>query len=374
MKFFVRLWLIICIALGVLNATDSVKSRIDSADFAARDSAKSAPFVIAQNATDSANRTKDSARDSATDSATIKRVFAFSPPATALLEILYPQGMIGLNYKPYPEDVVFMPPNVAELPVLGMFGGGKQVLFEKIIALKPNVLIFSTGTQREIYEQYEKFGIKIVLVDSHNAAALRETIMAYDEALNIGAKARNLIAFMDEINAKMKEADAKITRRPSVYLAQGINGLSTQCGDENRADDLVRQIGGRNAIQCATLTNPSHISQINFETLLKANPEVIFVREIGLYKDIMRNPSKEWQQLNAVKNGKVFYAPSTPSNWLMKPPSAMQIIGIPWAFAKVQPEILSDSWVRERAFAFFKAFLREIDEDDYLYIEGKIER
>lgn len=310
------------------------------------------------------------------DTPKIYKVFAMSPPTTALLEILYPQGMIGLNYKPYPEDKIFMPEGVADLPVLGLSKGDRQVLFERLISLKPDVLIFDVSTPKEVLESYAKFGIKIVQVESHNIDKIIETIKAYDKALEIGKKAKDLIKFIQDSNAKLESLRLKITHRPKIYFAQGMNGLSTQCYDKKAEgeNDLAHKIGGVNVITCSMLANSGNISQVNFEILFKANPDIIFVREIGLYKEMINNPSKQWQRLKAVQNKQVFYAPSTPSNWLMKPPSVMQTLGIPWAFAKVQPKLLSDDEVRASVLKFFKTFIREISDDDYAYIEGKIER
>ena len=81
------------------------------------------------------------------------KVFATVPPLTALLEILYPQGMIGLNYKPYPEDIEFLPENVANLPVLGV---RDRINYEAIVALKPDIIIFDKSVDKALSEPYER--------------------------------------------------------------------------------------------------------------------------------------------------------------------------------------------------------------------------
>ena len=83
----------------------------------------------------------------------IIKVFATVPPLTALLEILYPQGMIGLNYKPYPEDIEFLPENVANLPVLGV---RDRINYEAIVALKPDIIIFDKPVDKALSEPYER--------------------------------------------------------------------------------------------------------------------------------------------------------------------------------------------------------------------------
>lgn len=116
------------------------------------------------------------------------KAFAMIPPLTVLLEILYPQGMIGLNYEPYPEDREFMPQNVAKLPVIGM-QKGKEPIFEKIIALKPSVIFFNEGTDKKILESYAKFGIKTIEVSVFDEDKLNETI----KELGVESRANTLI-------------------------------------------------------------------------------------------------------------------------------------------------------------------------------------
>lgn len=291
--------------------------------------------------------------------------FAMMPPLTALLEILYPQGMIGLNYAPYPEDKEFMPENVAKLPVLGIQKGNEPI-FEKLVALKPSVIFFNEGTAKHILEAYQKFGIRVIEVSAFDESKLNDTIKTYGEALGVENRANELLDFISVTNAKMAELSAKITYRPKIYFAQGIDGLNTQCGKHDDKGDLAYRIGGINAIDCG-----KDFASVNFEMLAWANPEVIFVREIALYKQLRTNPPKQWQSIDAIKNKRIYYAPSTPSNWLMRPPSVMQTIGVPFAFAKVHSDILSESEAKAMAQEFFAKFLRKLSDKDYKRISGE---
>lgn len=293
------------------------------------------------------------------------KAFAMMPPLTVLLEILYPQGMIGLNYEPYPEDKEFMPQNVAKLPVIGM-QKGKEPIFEKIIALKPSVIFFNEGTDKKILESYAKFGIKTIEVSAFDEDKLNETIKVYGKELGVESRANALIDFIDSTNAKMQDLSAKITHRPKIYFAQGTDGLSTQCSKSGDKKDLAYRIGGINAIECG-----KDFANVNFEILHKTNPQVIFVREIALYRQLRKNPPKQWQGISAIQNKRIYYAPSTPSNWLMKPPSVMQTIGVPYAFSKVHSDILSENEAKTIAKDFFVKFLRKLSDKDFVRISGE---
>ena len=50
------------------------------------------------------------------------RAFGMNPPLSVLLEILNPQGMVGLNYKPYEEDIAFSRPISLLCPFWDIWG------------------------------------------------------------------------------------------------------------------------------------------------------------------------------------------------------------------------------------------------------------
>lgn len=297
----------------------------------------------------------------------VKRVFATVPPLTALLEILYPQSMIGLNYKPYPEDIEFLPENVANLPV---FGVKEHINYEAIVAQKPDIIIFAKPLDKAITEPYEKLGIK-VLGANFDFKDIEENIRLYGENLGVKERADKLLAFHQKTKARLDELRAKIAKKPRIYFALGVEGLQSDCVKAGETDDLATLIGGENVVKCEQITTSKNILPMNYEQIIALNPEAIFVREIALYKELMSAPNEQWQRIQAVQNQKIYYAPSSPSNWLTRPPTIMRILGYPWAFSKLHPELLSESEARGIAKEFFAEFLRPISDEDYARLEGK---
>ena len=297
----------------------------------------------------------------------IIKAFATMPPLTALLEILYPQGMIGLNYKPYPEDTPFLPQGVATLPVLGV---RDRINYEAIVALKPDVIIFAKPLDKAFTEPYEKVGIK-VLGANFDFAEIEENIRLYGEVFGVKERADRLLSFHQKTQNLLNELRAKIAKKPRIYFALGIEGLQSECVKAGETSDLASLIGGENVVKCEQITTSKNILPMNFETLIALNPDAIFVREIGLYKDLKGGKLEQWQRLGAIKNGRFYYAPSSPSNWLMRPPTIMRILGYPWAFSKLHPDLLGENEVRALAKEFFAEFLRSISDEDYDKLEGK---
>ena len=297
----------------------------------------------------------------------IIKVFATVPPLTALLEILYPQGMIGLNYKPYPEDIEFLPENVANLPVLGV---RDRINYEAIVALKPDIIIFDKSVDKALSEPYERVGIKVLGAD-FDFALLENNIRLYGENLGVKERADRLLRFHHKTQSLLAELRKKVQKKPRIYFALGIDGLQSECVKADEINDLATLIGAENVVKCEQITTSKNILPLNYEQIIALNPEAIFVREIALYKELTSAPNEQWQRVQAIKNKKIYYAPSSPSNWLTRPPTVMRIVGYPWAFSKLHPELLSDDETRAIAKEFFAEFLRPISDEDYESLEGK---
>lgn len=297
----------------------------------------------------------------------IIKVFATVPPLTALLEILYPQGMIGLNYKPYPEDIEFLPENVANLPVLGV---RDRINYEAIVALKPDIIIFDKSVDKALSEPYERVGIKVLGAD-FDFALLENNIRLYGENLGVKERADRLLRFHHKTQSLLAELRKKVQKKPKIYFALGIDGLQSECVKADEIDDLATLIGAENIVKCEQITTSKNILPLNYEQIIALNPEAIFVREIALYKELTSAPNEQWQRVQAIKDKKIYYAPSSPSNWLTRPPTVMRIVGYPWAFSKLHSELLSQSEVKALAKEFFAEFLRPISDEDYERLEGK---
>lgn len=280
------------------------------------------------------------------------KVFATVPPLTALLEILYPQGMIGLNYKPYPDDIEFLPENVANLPVLGV---RDRINYEAIVALKPDIIIFDKSVDKALSEPYKRVGIKVLGAD-FDFALLENNIRLYGENLGVKERADRLLRFHHKTQSLLDELRKKVQKKPKIYFALGVDGLQSECVKFGEINDLASLIGAENAVKCEQITTSKNILPLNYEQIIALNPEAIFVREIALYKELASAPNEQWQRVQAIKDKKIYYAPSSPSNWLTRPPTVMRIVGYPWAFSKLHPKLLSDDETRQSQRNFLLNF------------------
>ncbi|MDD2221097.1 MAG: ABC transporter substrate-binding protein, partial [Clostridia bacterium] len=101
------------------------------------------------------------------------------------------------------------------------------------------------------------------------------------------------------------------------------------------------------------VSNKGGGNTINMEQLLLFAPDVIVLSADGAYGKIAAD--KQWQALEAVKQGRYYEIPLGPYNWLSSPPSVNRIIGIKWLGSLVYPDLYNYDMVAE-AQEFYKLF------------------
>lgn len=309
----------------------------------------------------------------ASQPAKIERVYATSPVLSSIIQVLAPQKLVGLTYKPYAEDKPYMAKGVADLPIYGGYMGNGSPNLERLLAAKPQMMFLSTSTPEAVIKRLHAFHIQTRQYDSFRYANLIKTIHAMALDMQVKSQWEKIKPFIDA-SAKLRD-DAKITKPKRVYFAQGNDGLESECGykwsdDKGRAaamaDDLAHMFYAENVILCNK--GPMMRIQVNFEKLMLLNPDAIFVREVPLYRQLVSKKKSErglFGKLAAVKKGAVYLAPSTPASWLTRPPSIMRIVGLPWAMSKLYPKRVSPAAVEKLAQDFFAAFLRPLSDEAY---------
>ena len=155
---------------------------------------------------------------------------------------------------------------------------GHQVLPEKVIALKPDLVIVdaSTGPKSAI-DQIRSAGIKIVQTpESWTLADIAIKVSAVAEA--IGAPAQGVL-----LNAAIAGAiqSSQLSSKPHIaflYL-RGTSSIYLIGGAGSGADSLISAIGG---VDVGAVSLPRPFNTMTAESLAALDPEVIIVMTKGL--------------------------------------------------------------------------------------------
>jgi iron complex transport system substrate-binding protein len=143
-----------------------------------------------------------------------------------------------------------------------------------------------------------------------------------------------------------------VEKRPRVYFAEGTDGLSTECNDSIHVQ-LLELAGDVDVHRCHT-SGHKGFEKISPEQVMLYNPDVIIAQEKVFYDKVFKDA--RWQQVKAVREGRVYLVPRHPFNWFDRPPSFMRFIGLKWLASCLYPEQYGIDIVRE-AREFYRLFL-----------------
>jgi hypothetical protein len=118
--------------------------------------------------------------------------------------------------------------------------------------------------------------------------------------------------------------------RPHIYYGRRADGLETALPG-SLSGETIDEAG---AINVAAPLGRRQTVVISRDDLLAWDPEIIIAEQRAFY-DAMRRGSR---RLAAVRNKRVYLAPSTPFGWIDDPPGVNRLIGLYWLSALFYPD------------------------------------
>lgn len=220
---------------------------------------------------------------------------------------------------------------IPELEKIPDIGNVDQDTFnvEKVIALKPDVLILPLSVQKQaqdIVKKLEAAGIPTVFIDYHMETVENHTksIQLLGKILGKEQRAQELVSYhQEEVNKIYSRLQSINKHKPNVYVECGSEGPATYGNSYGNYmwGALVEKCGGINI----TKDKIEKFAPINPEFLLKANPDMIIItgaywpkKADSLRMGFMADQEESqkllqsftnrsgWSEINAVKNKQVF--------------------------------------------------------------------
>lgn len=287
--------------------------------------------ALARTVTDSAGRTVEVPDG-------ISRVFAAGPPASTLLYVVAPEKMIGWVRAPRAAEKPYLLPEVRDLPELGrLTGRGDTLNLERLVAARPDLVIdFGTinDTYRSLADRVQaQTGIPYLLIDGrfgNTPAALR--LLA--DVLGVKERGERLARAAEDIFHQVDGVIAEVPadRRPRVYLARWPEGLeSGSRGSINT--EIIERVGALNVVE--GLREKGGLVNVSPEQVLAFAPDTIITLDRTFRDSVAGKPA--WRPVPAVKEGRVFLAPSLPFGFIDAPPSVNRLIGLTWLLHTLYP-------------------------------------
>jgi iron complex transport system substrate-binding protein len=263
----------------------------------------------------------------------ITRVMAAGPPASAVVYCLRPEAMVGWQRSPRKEELPYLLPSTHALPELGrLTGRGDTANVEIVLKANPDVIV-DFGSLRPTFVSLadatqQRTGIPYVLVDGRFDAT-PSSLRLLGSILGVPERGDALASYTEELFQRIDKLVAAIPeqQRPSVYLARGPRGLETGLRGSINAE-IIERAGGRNV--AVSDDRRQGIANVSPEQILLWAPEVIVTWDRNFFDAVTRALDATWSSVPAVRNKRVYLAPTAPFGWIDGPPSVNRLIGLAW--------------------------------------------
>lgn len=182
-------------------------------------------------------------------------------------------------------------------------GDNKQPDLERVVALRPDLILGRTNWHEEIYDQLSAIA-PTVLVDQRALGGWKEQFVAYAEALNRADQAEALMAAYDARAADLAERLAQLPGPPEVSLVRFDPDRIVIYGPEIFAGSVLADAGVTRPPQQREIGRSQEISPEELELI---DGDVLLVvaadPDESILADLQANPL--WSQLRAVQNERV---------------------------------------------------------------------
>jgi iron complex transport system substrate-binding protein len=271
----------------------------------------------------------------------IDRVMAAEPAAEVLVFVLAPDRLIGWAQAPQGR---LLPARYARLPVVGQLTGSHPTATAATVSQLHPDLIIDAGTvtpERAAFadQMQQATGRPYILLDSSidRTPAMLRTI---GKLLGVAERGEDLAMSAEHAINALRGVLLIVppTVRQRVYYGRGPDGLETPLPG-TPAEEVIANAG---VINVATPLGHGELVRITRQQLMDWNPDVIVAQTASFYDALHRDPY--WQSLAAVRNKKVFLAPSLIFGWIDDPPGVNRLIGLYW-IAGFHPALaMQDVW------------------------------
>ena len=257
---------------------------------------------------------------------TASRVIVLANGVAEIIQSLNGQSII------VGRDISSTEDSLSDIPIVT---SGHQVLPEKVIALKPDLVLIdaSTGPKAAI-ETIRKAGISVVETpESWSLTDLPAKVRAVGRAIGAQDQAEQLI---EKINQSLKVSTVSNKPRVAFLYLRGTSAVYLIGGKGSGADSLMDSIGAVD-VGAAQLERP--FNTLTAESLAALNPDVILVMSKGLesvggVEGLLALPGVA--QTNAGKNSAIIDVDdSLLLSFGPRTPSLVQVLAD--AFSKVYP-------------------------------------
>ena len=222
------------------------------------------------------------------------RLVSLSPCLTELVFYLGEQDkLVGRS------SACDYPAEAKKIEIVGSFG---KPSLEKLISLKPDVVISSALADPVLKTSIEQFGIKFYLLPGKSFDDYYKALKLLGDILGCEKKADSEIARVKQALANFAKINSALKKkRPKVYLEVWDRPYMT-VGNKSFINEMIKYAGGENI---ADNINKDYFN-CSVEWIITSDPDVIICPAMKTGREADVKKRKGWQNIQAVKNNCVY--------------------------------------------------------------------
>lgn len=236
-----------------------------------------------------------------------------------------------------------------------------ELNMEELLKNKPDVLFLRKG---DPVDKVKEAGIPVIMIyykdnsihDMIDAVSLTGKTLGEKEAQKAEAYKQFVLDKIDKISKAAKSVpDDKRVKA----LTVSVSGKELSVWGRNTPqNEAITLAGGINAAE----KDIDGSKKVSYEQILQWNPDVIIVEGSDKDRAILQNPV--WNQVEAVKQGKVFISPHGVFAWARL--GSEVALYFPWLAKTLYPEQYKDFDIQKEAKSYYKTFFQYDLSDDEL--------
>ena len=202
-------------------------------------------------------------------SLSVSRVVVLANGVAEIIQSLNAQSVI------VGRDISSTEDSLSDIPIVT---SGHQVLPEKVIALKPDLVLIDASTgPKSAVEIIRSAGIKVIQTpESWSLADLPIKVRAVGDAIGAQDQAEDLV---QQLNQSLRVSTVKNSPRVAFLYLRGTSSVYLIGGAGSGADSMLDAIG---AIDVGAQSLDRPFNTLTAESLAELNPDVILVMSKGL--------------------------------------------------------------------------------------------
>lgn len=290
--------------------------------------------------------------------ATIERIAPSGSISQQVLMTVAGDKLVGLSGGPSANQEKYFGDKYSGMDEFGTIVGGKGDFNKEAVAAAVAQIVIDVGQPKDgLAEDLDTLQQQLGIPCIHVSTTLDTFGDAYrmlGDLLGVQDKAEELATYCDETYKEMSEFAASIPEdeRVTVAYLQGDTGL--QAMPKGSYHSVITDMVADNVV---VLENGAQVSGAGSETSLEQialwDPELIIFGPASVYDTVADDPA--WQSLSAIRTGNYYQIPNTPYDWMNRPPSVNQLLGLQWLPRICYPDKFDDD-MYEVVSGYYKLF------------------